>query len=69
MGSAIYAPMIWQGVFIGHLITAAQARNTFTPPDLIRLQALAAMATAAYMAKDGPTLLAQIWAEATTSSS
>ncbi|MBT4043635.1 MAG: GAF domain-containing protein [Rhodospirillaceae bacterium] len=61
MGSAIYAPMIWEGVFIGHLITAAQARNTFTPPDLVRLQALAALATAAYMAKDGPNFLAQIW--------
>ncbi|MDP6690996.1 MAG: GAF domain-containing protein [Alphaproteobacteria bacterium] len=63
MGSAIYAPMIWQGEFIGHLITAAQARNTFAPPDLVRLQALAAMATAAYMAKDGPDFLARCWRE------
>ncbi len=64
MGSAIYAPMIWQGAFIGHLIAAAQARNTYTPPDLVRLQALAALATAAYMAKDGQGQLAQIWRDA-----
>jgi len=61
MGSAIYAPMIWQGRFIGHLITAAQARNTYSPPDLVRLQALAGMATAAYIAHGGPVFLAQIW--------
>ncbi len=61
MGSAIYAPMIWQGGFIGHLFTAAQARNTFSPPDLVRLRALAAVATAAYMAHGGPEFLAQIW--------
>ncbi|MDA1100756.1 MAG: GAF domain-containing protein [Proteobacteria bacterium] len=65
MGSAIYAPMIWQDAFIGHLICAAQARNTYTPPDLVRLQALAAMAAAVYMAKDGPEQLLQIWREAT----
>jgi putative methionine-R-sulfoxide reductase with GAF domain len=64
MGSAIYAPMIWQGKFIGHLITAAQARNTFSPPDLVRLQALAALAASAYMARNGPEQLAQIWREA-----
>ncbi len=61
MGSAIYAPMVWQGGFIGHLITAAQARNTFSPPDLVRLRSLAAMATAAYMAKGGPEFLARCW--------
>ncbi len=66
MGSAIYAPMIWQGEFIGHMITAAQARNTFAPPDLVRLQALAAMATAAYMAKDGPAFLAKCWRDLST---
>lgn len=64
MGSAIYAPMIWQGKFIGHLITAAQARNTYSPPDLVRLQALAALAASAYMAKNGPRQLARIWREA-----
>ena len=61
MGSALYAPMIWQGKFIGQLLTAAQARNTYTPPDLVRLQALAGMAATAYMAKGGPGQLAQIW--------
>ena len=61
MGSALYAPMLWQGEFIGQLIAAAQARNTYRPPDLVRLEALAALATAAYMAKDGPHQLAAIW--------
>ena len=64
MGSAIYAPMIWQGKFLGHLITAAQARNTFSPSDLVRLQALSALAASTYMAKNGPGQLAQIWREA-----
>ncbi len=63
MGSAIYAPMTWRGKFIGHLITAAQARNTFSPPDLMRLQALAGMATAAFMAQGGPAFLEQIWTD------
>ncbi len=66
MGSALYAPLIWQGGFIGHMICAAQARNTYIPSDLVRLRALAAMAAGLYMAKDGPAMLAQIWMEATT---
>ncbi len=64
MGSALYAPMLWQGKFIGQLLTAAQARNTYAPPDLVRQQALAGMAVAAFMAKDGPGQLARIWREA-----
>jgi len=64
MGSALYAPMIWQGDFIGHLIAAAQARNTYAPRDLVRLEALAALAAAAYMANDGPRHLANIWLDA-----
>lgn len=65
MGSAIYAPMIWQNTFIGHLICAAQARNTYAPSDLVRLQALSALAAAVYMAKGGPDQLTHIWREAT----
>jgi len=64
MGSALYAPMLWQGKFIGQLLTAAQARNTYAPPDLVRQQALAGMAAAAFMAKDGPGQLARFWREA-----
>jgi hypothetical protein len=64
MGSALYAPMIWQGDFIGQLIAAAQARNTYVPRDLVRLEALAALAAAAYMANDGPRQLAKIWSDA-----
>ncbi len=65
MGSAIYAPMIWQNRFIGHLICAAQARNTYAPSDLVRLRVLSALAAAVYMAKSGPDQLLQIWREAT----
>ena len=65
MGSAIYAPLIWQGKFFGHMICAAQARNTYGPADLVRLQILAAGAASLYMAKDGPTMLNKIWREAT----
>ncbi len=63
MGSAIYAPMFWQDRFMGHMICAAQARNTYQPADLGRLQILAAVATGLYMAKDGPTFLETIWKE------
>ncbi len=64
MGSVLYAPMIWQGGFIGQMLVAAQARNTYAPCDLLRLQALAALAAATYMAKNGPERLAAIWRDA-----
>lgn len=64
MGSVLYAPMVWQGRFIGQLLVAAQARNTYTPRDLVRLQTLAALASATYMAKGGPDNLADIWRDA-----
>ncbi len=57
MGSALFAPMLWEGAFVGQLITAAQARNTFRPPDLERMKTLAALAVGVYMAKDGPAWL------------
>jgi hypothetical protein len=66
MGSALYSPMIWRGGFIGHMICAAQARNTYRPSDLLRLRTLAAMATGLYMAKAGPAMLDRLWREATT---
>jgi len=57
MGSALYAPLIWQGRFIGQLVTAAQARNTFSPPDLGVLEAIAELATVTFVAHDGQRLL------------
>ncbi|NKB59914.1 MAG: GAF domain-containing protein [Alphaproteobacteria bacterium] len=65
MGSAMYAPMLWDGQFIGQIITAAQARNTYSPPDRDRIAAMASIAAGLYLAKDGPAWLAQTWQGAT----
>lgn len=53
MGSAIYAPMFWQGEFLGQMINAAQARNTMSQTDLATLRRFTAMATLAYVALGG----------------
>jgi hypothetical protein len=53
MGSAIYAPMIWQGRFLGQVINAAQARNTMSEADLHTLVALTHLATLAFVALGG----------------
>ena len=54
MGSAMYSPMIWDETFIGLLITASQARNTYGEDDHTAHQAFANAAAAVYMAHDGP---------------
>jgi hypothetical protein len=54
MGSAMYSPLIWRDVFIGLLITASQARNTYDAGDHAAHQAFANAAAAVYMAHDGP---------------
>lgn len=61
MGSAMYAPMLWEGRFLGQIITAAQARNTFSRPDRDRIAAMASIAAGLYMAKGGPDWLDQAW--------
>lgn len=61
MGSAMYAPMLWEGQFLGQTITAAQARNTFSRPDRDRIAAMASIAAGLYMAKGGPDWLDQAW--------
>ena len=58
MGSSMYAPMFWQGRFIGQVIMAAQARHTFGEADLALLRALASHASSLWMAIDGPAWLA-----------
>ena len=60
MGSAMYSPMIWGGVFIGLLITASQARNTYGPDDHTAHQVFANAAAAVYMAHDGPAFTAAL---------
>ena len=65
MGSAIYAPLTWEGRFLGHMICAAQARNTYIHNDLERLRGLAATAATVYIAKGGLAMLDQLWREMT----
>ena len=57
MGSAMYAPMLWRGKFLGQFIMAAQARNTFADADLQILCAIGGMATAAFVASGGAAQL------------
>jgi GAF domain-containing protein len=54
MGSALLGPMVWRGQMLGQLITTAQARNTYGPIDLAILMGFAHVATAVYVAHDGP---------------
>ncbi len=58
MGSAAYAPLLWQGDILGLIIIAAQARGTLGPADLAVLEALAPIAAALYVALGGPAWLA-----------
>ncbi|MEQ1950108.1 GAF domain-containing protein [Mesorhizobium sp. CN2-181] len=64
MGSAIYAPLIWQGDTIGLFIMAAQARWTMRQADLEILRAIAPTITAAWMAHGGPEWLRSEYMEA-----
>lgn len=57
MGSALYAPMFWQGEILGQLLTAAQARNSFAQADLDALVGAAHFASALYVAMGGPAFL------------
>ena len=58
MGSAIFAPIIWKGEFLGQLIMAAQARHTMRDADLEVIVALSRVATGAWVAHGGPAWLA-----------
>jgi hypothetical protein len=58
MGSSIYAPLFWEGRFIGQIVMAAQARHTMRQGDLDLLVAIAPLASALWMAKRGPEWLA-----------
>ncbi len=59
MGSAIYAPLIWQGEVLGLIIMAAQARWTFGQSDLDKLAGIAPVSTRAWIAHGGPGWLAK----------
>ncbi|MEN9775062.1 MAG: hypothetical protein RL322_2132 [Pseudomonadota bacterium] len=59
MGSSIYAPLFWEGRFIGQIVMAAQARYTMAADDLAVLVALAPLVSALWVAKGGPDWLAR----------
>ena len=56
-GSSMFAPLLWQGEYLGVLICANAARNTFGERDLAAHRAFAALAAAAWMAHGGPAWL------------
>ena len=57
MGSALFGPMFWRGQMLGQILTAAQARNTYSPIDLDIFMGFAHVAAAVSMAHGGPTWL------------
>ncbi|WEK50227.1 MAG: GAF domain-containing protein [Candidatus Kaistia colombiensis] len=61
MGSALYAPLLWQGEILGLILVAAQARNTLGAADLAILDALAPLAAANWVAKGGPAWMASTY--------
>jgi len=58
MGSSIYAPLFWEGRFMGQIVMAAQARYTMSADDLAVLVALTPLVSALWVAKGGPAWLA-----------
>jgi hypothetical protein len=60
MGSAMYSPLLWRDEFIGLLITASQARNTYGLQDHAIHQTFAMAAAAIYMAHGGPAFSATL---------
>jgi GAF domain-containing protein len=61
MGSALYAPLLWEGEILGLILVAAQARNTLNASDLAILDALAPLAAASWVAKGGPAWMASTY--------
>ncbi len=57
MGSALFGPMCWRGQMLGQVLTAAQARNTYSPIDLDIFMGFAHVAAAVYIAHGGPAWL------------
>jgi hypothetical protein len=62
MGSAIYAPLIWDGATRGLIIMAAQAGGTMGKADLDALVATAPSVTTGWLRTGGPTWLADEYA-------
>jgi GAF domain-containing protein len=57
-GSSIFAPLMWKGDYLGVLICANAARNTFGEADLIAHRGFAALAASLWVAQGGPAWIA-----------
>lgn len=57
-GSSMFAPILWQGEYLGVLICANAARNSFGEADLIAHRGFAALAASMWVAHDGPAWMA-----------
>ncbi len=57
MGSVVFAPMFWKGQMFGQIVTASQARNTYSEPDLDIQIAFGNLAAATFIAHGGSALL------------
>jgi len=53
-GSAVFAPLLWKGKYLGVLICANAARKTFSERDLMIHQTFAHVAAACWIAQGGP---------------
>lgn len=62
MGSAVYAPLIWEGAAQGLIIMAAQAGGTMGKADLDILVATAPYVVSGWLRTGGPTWLAKEYA-------
>jgi len=60
MGSAMYAPVVWQSQVLGMFNIAAQARNTYDTIDLKIALLFANLAAASWVALNGPHYLAGV---------
>ena len=59
-GSAMFAPLLWGGRYLGVLICANAAHGTFGEADLVALQSFAHAAAACWMGHGGPAWLAAL---------
>ena len=53
MGSAVFGPLFWRGQMLGQIITAAQARYTYSATDLDILMGFVHVAATVYIAHGG----------------
>lgn len=59
-GSAMFAPLLWGGRYLGVMICANAARSTFGESDLAALEVLAQAAAACWVAQGGPAWIASL---------